>query len=116
MQKRRQEKLNSLLKEVISDVIFKKVRNPNISELLTVTKVEITQDMHEAKVFISIMDNDEAIKKSSIDALNSAAGFIAVNSAAQTSLRYFPKLTFKLDRSLEQFEKIEKILKEIKND
>lgn len=112
MAKKRTARLNSLLKEVISDVIRKDTRNPHINRLMTVTRVEITPDLHYAKVYVSVIGTDED-KKETIDALQNAAGFIAVNSSKLVVMRYFPALTFKLDDSVDQHMRIEKLLHEI---
>lgn len=115
MAKQRTDRLNSLLKEVISDVIRKDVRNPHVKELLTVTRVEITKDLHYAKVFISVIGN-EAEKEETLQALQTAAGFIAVNASKKVVMRYFPELTFKLDDSVDKHMRIEKLLGEITNE
>lgn len=112
MAKKRTARLNSLLKEVISDVIRKDTRNPHINSLMTVTHVEITPDLHYAKVFVSVIGSD-AEKQETIQALNSAAGFIAVNASKQVVMRYFPQLTFKLDDSVDQQIRVEMLLQEI---
>lgn len=112
MKKRRTDRLNSLLKEVISETIHKEVRNPHLPDFVTVTHVEVTNDLHYAKVYISVIGTDEN-KKNAIEALQSAAGFIALNSSKKMSLRYFPDLTFKLDDSVNQHMRIEQLLTEI---
>jgi len=108
----RTERLNSLLKEVISEVIRKDVRNPHVNELVTVTRVDISKDLHYAKVYISVI-GDPGIKKETMDALQSAAGFIAVNASHKVVLRYFPELTFKLDDSVDKHMRIATLLSEI---
>jgi len=110
--KQRTDRLNSLLKEVISEVIRRDVRNPHVNELVTVTRVDITKDLHYAKVYISVIGNEEA-KKNTLNALESAAGFIAVNSSKKVVMRYFPTLTFKLDDAVDKHMRIESILNEI---
>lgn len=112
MAKRRIARLNVLLKEVISEVITKKVRNPNISRLFTVTRVEITQDLHFAKVYVSVIGDDKERQKT-IRALQSAAGFISVTASKQVVIRFFPKLTFLLDDSADKHMRIEELLREI---
>jgi ribosome-binding factor A len=112
MAKKRTIRLNSLLKEVISDVIRKDVRNPHINALLTVTRVDITNDLHYAKVYISVIGTDVQ-KEETLVALQSAAGFIAVNASKQVVMRYFPQLTFKLDDSVDKHMRIESLLYEI---
>lgn len=112
MTKQRTDRLNSLLKEVISDVIKKHVRNPHVTELVTVTRVQITKDLHYAKVFVSVIGSEQQ-KIETLNALQSAAGFIAVNASKEVVMRYFPELTFKLDDSVEKHMRIEELLGEI---
>ncbi len=110
--KNRIERLNSLLKEVISEVITREVRNPRVNTLITVTKVEVSKDLHHARVFISVIGTDQE-KKETINALQSASGFIGVSSSKKVTLRYFPQLTFKLDFSVEQQGRIDELLEKI---
>lgn len=108
----RTDRLNSLLKEVISEVIKRDVRNPHVTELVTVTRVQISKDLRHAKVFISVIGSEQD-KIETIDALNSAAGFIAVNSSQKVVMRYFPELKFKLDDSVDKHMRIEELLDKI---
>ena len=112
MVKQRTDRLNSLLKEVISEVIRRDVKNPHVNELVTVTRVDITKDLHHAKVYISVI-GDESAKAETLHALQSAAGFIAVNSSKKVVMRYFPALTFKLDDAVDKHMRIEQLLGEI---
>jgi ribosome-binding factor A len=109
---KRTDRLNSLLKEVISEVIKREVRNPHVTELVTVTRVQISKDLHYAKVFISVIGTEQA-KVETIEALNSAAGFIAVQSSQRVVMRYFPELRFKLDDSVDKHMRIEELLGKI---
>lgn len=112
MPKQRTDRLNSLLKEVISDVIRREVRNPHVNSLLTVTRVDITKDLHQAKVYVSVIGTD-AQKAETLEALQTAAGFIAVTASKEVVLRYFPALTFKLDDSVDKHFRVEKLLGEL---
>lgn len=112
MAKERTARLNSLLKEVITDVIRKEVRNPHVKELFTITRVDITKDLRHAKVFVSVIGSKED-KEKTVQALQSAAGFIATNSAKKVVMRYFPDLTFILDDSVDKHMRIEELLAEI---
>jgi len=112
---KRTDRLNSLLREVITEVIKKDVRNPNVSEMTTVTRVDITKDLHHAKVYVSIMGT-ESEKKATLDALRSAAGFIAVNSSQKVVMRFFPDLNFVLDDSVDRHMRIEDLLREINDE
>lgn len=115
MKKNRLARVNSLLKEVIFEVIQKEVRNPHVTTFVSVTNVDTSADLHHAKVSVSLIASDEE-KTKVISALNSAAGFIAVHAAKMAQLRYFPELTFKLDTSLEEHLRIQKILGDIEKE
>ena len=112
MSKNRVARLNSLLKEVISEVIHRDVRNPHVHRFATVTSVDISADLQHAKVLISVLGNDKE-KQETIEALQSAAGFIAIHASKKVVMRYFPALTFKIDLSMEQYEKIDTLLNKI---
>jgi ribosome-binding factor A len=112
---KRTDRLNSLLKEVISEVINRNVKNPSITGILTVTRVDITKDLRQAKVFISVIGTDEQ-KAETINALQSAAGFIAVTASKKVVMRFFPTLTFKLDEGVSKHVRIQEILQEIKDE
>ncbi len=112
MPSNRTERLNSLLKEVISEVIREDVKNPHVSSLITVTRVDITKDLHHAKVYVSVIGDDKQ-KQESIHALRSAAGFIAVTASHKVVMRFFPELDFRLDDSVDQHMRIESLLNDI---
>jgi ribosome-binding factor A len=109
---RRTERLNSLLKEVIVEVIRADVRNPYVPELITITQVDISKDLHYAKVFFSLIGTDDD-KQKALAALQSAAGFIAVTASKKVVLRHFPELTFKIDTSVDKHMRIEMALQKI---
>ena len=115
MKKNRLSRINSLLKEVIFEVIQKEVRNPHINTFITVTEVETSADLHHAKVSISLIATD-AEKAKILAAVQSAAGFIAVNAAKKVRLRYFPSLTFKLDNSADELIRIQNILADLEKE
>ncbi|MBI2742509.1 MAG: 30S ribosome-binding factor RbfA [Chlamydiales bacterium] len=112
MAKKRIERLNSLLKEVLSEVIREDVRDPRLSPLVSVTRVDITNDLQHAKVYISVIGT-KLQKESTIQALQSAAGFVALTASKKVVMRYFPALNFKLDQALEEQLRIEEVLGEI---
>jgi len=112
---RRVERLNSLLREVISEVIRKDVRNPLVAELVSVASVEITKDLRQAKVFISVIGSEQE-RKETLEALQTASGFIAVNASKKVRMRFFPTLTFKLDTTVESQMHIDALIQDIKSE
>lgn len=111
----RTDRLNSLLKEVISEVIMREVRDPRMAKFVTVTGVSITKDLHFAKVLVSVIGTKEE-KEQTILALQSAASFIAVTASKKVVIRYFPELTFKLDDSVDKLMRIDTLLQTIQNE
>lgn len=109
------EKINSLLKEVISDVILKEVKNPHLPPLITITRVETSKDLRHARVYVSVI-GDETKKAMAIGALQSAAGFIATHASKQMVIRYFPDLKFFIDDSVEKQMKINELIIKIQEE
>lgn len=112
MTKQRIDRLNSLLREVISDVIRREIRNPKIPQLLSITRVEITKDLSFAKVFVSFIGDAINIPEA-INALQSASGFIATASSKLVVMRIFPTLKFVFDDSVSKQMRIEELLHDI---
>ncbi|MCK4933953.1 MAG: 30S ribosome-binding factor RbfA [Simkaniaceae bacterium] len=115
MTTKRTKRLNSLLKEVLTEVIREDVRNPNVSSLFTITSVDITSDLTLAKVYISVIGTDED-RKLTLDALQSAAGFISVFASKKVTMRHFPTLTFILDTSVDKHMRIDSLLQKIESE
>jgi len=112
MSKKRTVRLNSLLKEVISEVITRDVKDPRLGPLISVTSVNVTDDLSHATVYISVI-GDQLTKEKTLEALHSGAGFIAIHASKKVVMRYFPSLTFKLDDSANKLAHIDSILHKI---
>ena len=105
-------RLNSLLKEVIAEVIANDVRNPKVAKFASLTKVEICKNLHHAIVYVSVLGSEQE-KKETLKALISARGFISTKASKKMTIRYFPKLEFRLDNSTDMYLNIDRILTEI---
>ncbi len=112
---RRQKKIQSLLVEVLSEVIRKDVKDPRISDLLTIMSVEVSSDLQSAKVAISVMGSDK-VKAETLHALNEQSPRISAISLRKVTIRYFPKLTFHMDTALEHELRIHDVLTKIENE
>ena len=112
---KRTDKLNSLLQEVIAEVITREVKNPLVHPLSSVTAVAISPDLSEAKVSISVLGTPEE-RTSTVKALNKAAGFIAVAASKKIIIRHFPSLTFIEDSSVEKQMHIDALIKQIEQE
>lgn len=95
----------------LSQIISYDLKNPNITGMISVTKVKVTTDLKYAKVYISIL-NSKNIKET-MDGLKKSSGFIRSELAKRINLRNTPELIFEIDNSLEYGAKIDSILKQI---
>lgn len=108
------EKIQELMKQEISQIILQELKDPRIG-FVTVTQVEVTRDLSIAKVYVSIMGNEEKIAKS-WKGLNSSLGFIRREVGHRIRLRVTPELKFVLDKSLDYSDHIQKLLLQIERD
>ena len=108
------EKLQELIKQEMGKMLLKELKDPRIG-FVTVTDVEMTGDLREAKIFVSIMGGAEQVK-SSLEGLNSALGFIRREIGQRVRLRFTPEISFSLDTSLDYGEHIQKLLLQVEGE
>ena len=92
--------------------IFREIKDPRLSSMVSVTAVEITKDLKYAKVYVSVMGSQEE-KNNSLTALKSATGFIKREIGARLNLRGVPHPTFVLDNSIDYGAHINEMIKKI---
>lgn len=108
----RVERLNSFLRQEISDIVQRYVKDPRLGSFVSVTSVEITKDMRYAKIFISRYGTDQE-KADTIKALESASGYIRHELGERMKTRRIPELSFRLDNTMEKAAKVLKIINDI---
>ncbi|MHB1407663.1 MAG: 30S ribosome-binding factor RbfA [Desulfitobacteriaceae bacterium] len=111
MAKHRANRLAATLKEEISQMIREDLKDPRLG-FITVTDVEVADDLGHAKVFVSVL-GDAQQSKDSLDTLNRAAGFVRSEIGKRIRLRHVPEIVFKYDTSLEKGAHIAKLLREV---
>ncbi|MDI3540488.1 MAG: ribosome-binding factor [Thermosediminibacterales bacterium] len=108
----RTQRVAEEMKKEISNIIINEIKDPRISGLITITSVDISDDLRHAKVFVSIYGEKEK-KMKTIEGLKNATGFIRREVGNRIRLRYTPEIVFKLDESIEHGVNIAKLLKEV---
>ena len=108
------EKLQELIKQEMSKMLLTDLKDPRIG-FVTVTDVEMTGDLREAKIYVSIMGGEEKVKDS-LEGLNSALGFIRREIGHRIRLRFTPEISFELDTSLDYGDHIQKLLLQVEGD
>ena len=104
------QRLNDQLRDEISQLILRgEVKDPRVSNFLSINRVEVTNDLSYAKVYVSSFLPDNQIKKG-VDGLNAAAGFIQREIAKKLRIRQFPKLQFLVDAGMKAgFDMVQKL-------
>ena len=110
----RLNRINEELKKEISQIISFELKNPDVTGLISVTKVKITPDLKYAKVYVSLLNSKDEAK--TMEGLGQSAGFMRSLIAKRVNLRITPELVFEKDDSMEYGMKIDSILKELNNE
>lgn len=111
MAKHRASRLGETLKEEISQMIREDLKDPRIG-FVTVTSVEVADDLGHAKVFISVL-GDEQTSKDSMEALKRASGYVRSEIGKRIRLRHVPEIVFKYDSSIQHGAHIAELLREV---
>ena len=113
MTKHRSGRINEEIKKNVSAIINSKVKDPRLSGMISVTRVDVTNDYSYAKVYVSIFGSEKE-KSESMKALKKSEGFIRKELGRTISMRHIPQILIQLDEGLEYGMKIDKLLREIK--
>jgi ribosome-binding factor A len=108
---KRTERLNDQIRMEIADILMTKVKDPRVG-FVTVTSVEVSPDLRYAKVFVSILAALASSEKT-MEGLTKAAPFIRGELGRRLHIRYIPELTFQLDHSAEETDRVLKLLDKI---
>lgn len=110
---KRSARFNRLLQEEISDILRTRLKDPRIG-FASVIRVEATEDLRSAKIYISVLDESKA--EETIHGLESAAGLIRRELHHRMSTRRVPALRFFLDRNISYSVHISKVLEDLKKE
>jgi ribosome-binding factor A len=108
---KRSQRLNILLREEIADILMKKVKDPRLG-FVTVTDVELSPDLKIARVFISVLNNED--NKLTLEILNGAKGLVRSEVSKRVRVKYIPVIEFKIDASVAHGDRIDRLLNEIR--
>jgi ribosome-binding factor A len=106
----RMRRINEVLREVVGAAISSDLNDPRIG-FVTVTSVETSPDLRAAKVFVSVL-GDEDEREATLGALRSSHGVIQSRIAAETRMKRTPTLTFHYDDTIEKGARISRLLED----
>lgn len=99
------------MKKELGDIIQRKLKDPRIG-FVTVTDVEVSGDLQQAKIFLTVLGDDDK-KEATLEGLDKAKGFVRSEIGARIRLRKTPELEFHWDHTYEQGKRIDELLDEI---
>ena len=110
MKAQRMAKIDHEIQRILGTLISQELQDPRLA-FVTVTRVEVTDDLRHCKVFVSVIGDRNAARKS-LDALRHASGFLRGELGRKIDLRHTPELNFVEDRSAERAIALAKALRE----
>lgn len=108
----RTDRISEEVKKEVSQIIQNNIKDPRLPEFVSIIAVNVTRDLRYAKVYVSVLGDDEK-KKGALEALNHASGFIRREIGQRIKLRYTPEFSFILDNSIEHGMYLSKLIDEV---
>ena len=112
---RRIDRVNGLLREEISTLLSREMKDPRLTGLFSLTHVQTSVDLRQARVFVSVMGDFED-KQRVLAGLNSAAGFIRRQLGSKLALKHIPEMSFVLDESMEKATELLRLMDRVASD
>ncbi len=106
------ERMQQQILEYLSELIHDEVKDPRVSKLTSIVRVEVAHDLKFAKVYITTLGTDEE-RKAALQGLNSAKGFLRTRLSNIMKTRIAPEIVFINDTSIEYAAHIQKTLESL---
>lgn len=110
MKEKREKRLNSEFQKEIYSILKNKIKNPAISEMFSISEVDVTNDLKHAKVFVSVFSTDKVKARATFEAICASAKAVRTELSKTMRIRTVPELHFVTDNSTDYGNKIDKIL------
>ena len=107
----RVERIEEEVKKIVSKVIDRELKDPRLTGLISVTKVDVSRDLKYCKIYVSMLG--VADQKEAMDALKSSAGFVRREIGANIRMHSTPEVKFEFDDSIEYGNKIQKMINDL---
>ena len=112
---RRTERINALLREQLSELVQRGVKDPRISGLISITLVDVSKDLNQARVHVSVYGTPEE-RASVLAGLTSAASFFRRELRDRLELRWIPNLVFVEDTSIERGARVLELIRQLEGE
>ena len=110
MKEKRERRLNSEFQKNIYDILKNRVKDVELTEMFTISEVDVTNDLKHAKVFVSVYSTNEIKRQKTFEAICRAGGFVRKELGNRMKIHSIPELHFIVDTANEYGNKIDAIL------
>ena len=108
----RPERIAHLMRREIADILQRKLRDPRVSAMVSVTDLELTHDLSLARVYVGVL-SDAAERERVLATLRNAAGFVRHELGTRLDLREIPEIRFEFDDSIERGARVDELLRRL---
>ena len=112
---RRSERVNEQLREEISTLLSRQIKDPRLNGVVSITRVVTSGDLRSARVYVSVMGNSET-QRLALDGIQSAASFLRRELRGRMNMKHTPFLTYELDDSLKEADNILRLMNQVKTE
>lgn len=112
MPSRRTERLSQLIRNEVSDMLQRGINDPRLERFISVTGVEISADLRDAKILVSVIGSEEE-KADAMRGFKAASGFFRRELAHRIEIRQFPDIYFALDETIERGERVLNLIDQV---
>ena len=110
---RRTDRINEQLREEISMLLTRSIKDPRLNGVISITRVVSSSDLRTARVYISVM-GDQQTKQDALLGIRSAASFLRRELRDRINMKHTPFLTYELDDSLEEADQLLRLMNQVK--
>jgi ribosome-binding factor A len=109
---RRRARLAAVIEQVVSELLQRQIKDPRVVGMVSITRVEVSQDISHARIHVSVLGTDEE-RQSTMRALERARGFVRSRLGGELTIRHIPDVQFVLDRSIEEGDRVIALLNKL---
>ena len=110
---RRTDRINEQLREEISILLIRSIKDPRLNGVISITRVVSSNDLRSARAYVSVMGNDQT-KQEALAGIRSAASFLRRELRDRINMKHTPFLTYELDDSMEEADQLIRLMNQVK--